>query len=121
MNSTPKFVGGVSGVVLAAALALGVCGCKPTSSTEASLPPPEPVTDLGAPAPAASDLPAAAPVRLATSLPPSERYYYPDRALAFSRALYDTPPTYAFDYGPERPWVWRAADRSYAVAERLPD
>jgi hypothetical protein len=72
------------------------------------------------PAPVASALPPATPVRYAT-MNPGDRYAYLDRAYSLSRTFGDAPPDYTYDYQQQRPLVWRSDDGYQRVAENVPD
>jgi hypothetical protein len=50
-------------------------------------------------------------------LPPAQAYAYPARAYRVSRAYYDRPPSYAFAYEGEQPWVWQAGDADWMFVE----
>ena len=73
-----------------------------------------------APAPPASKLPPAPPVRVGRLSDPEDTYAYVDEADAENEAFGDAPPDYAVDYDGTRPWVWYGDDRSERVAEPLP-
>jgi hypothetical protein len=74
-----------------------------------------------APAPVAAALPAPpTPVRYAP-LPQREDYGNIDQAYSMGQAFADTPPDYAVDYQGTRPWIWRADDGAYQIAEPVPD
>ena len=73
------------------------------------------------PAPGASQLPAAGPIRVAARRPPAERYRYIDDAYDMTDAFGDSPPDYTVDYQGTRPWVWRAQSGAYRVVEQTPD
>jgi hypothetical protein len=49
--------------------------------------------------------------------PPPEPYLYPARAYRVSRRYAAAPPSYAFAYGDEQPWVWEAANDDLMFAE----
>ncbi len=97
-----------------AALALVLGGCKPDHR-------PPPQADAGLPQPGPLDPAAVAPAAYGYAPPPAQAYAYPKRAYAVSRAVYSRPPTYAFAYGDEQPWVWDAADDGQMFAEPIAD
>jgi hypothetical protein len=118
----------VSALALAAALA----GCGPKSSTEVAAAP-----ATGAPidslplaaggsssatyAPAATQLPRGAPIRVASSGVERQPYRYIDDAYDLGDAFADSPPDYTVDYNGVRPWVWRSQKGAYRVVEQTPD
>jgi hypothetical protein len=127
--------GGASHLVVAGVLtSLALAGCKPNNqAASSSLPPsaaPAPLAALPlasdsapsiAPAPAASALPPAPPVRVGRLADPRQQYAFLDQAYAMNSAFADAPPDYTFDNGGgERPWVWSGDDRSVRMAEPLP-
>ena len=132
MNRT-KLGGGASPLVLAcAATALLAAGCNRTGQTAATtapatappldaLPLTSNTTGPAEPAPPASALPPAAPVRIGRLAHPQEGYAYLDRAYSASSGYADAPPDYAVDYNGERPWIWRGGDNSERVVERTPE
>ena len=72
-------------------------------------------------APAASDLPDAAPLRLARVADPRQAYGYADAAYSYDEALGDAPPDYGFDYEGADPWAWQGYDDSTLFAEPIDD
>jgi len=70
-----------------------------------------------APAPAASALPAAAPVKVARVAQPADAYAYLDRADGVSGAIGDAPPDYAYDDGDVSPWAWQTDSGDVQYAE----
>src|SRR6185437_10344957 len=125
-------------MIACAAAALLLAGCDDksgqknaagnadTQTEAASAPPPLAALPLaqGAapaakPAPVASALPAAPPVRYAA--PRDDRYAYLDRAYSVGETFGDAPPDYTYDYDDEQPMVWRSDDGYQRVAEQLPD
>lgn len=101
----------------ASAIALALAGCKIDNRPL--------LARNGPPPPAAPPLgpldPAYGPAAPATYLPPSQAYAYPQRAYAVSRVVSRRPPSYAFAYGDEQPWVWDAADEGMMFAEPIDD
>jgi hypothetical protein len=106
-----------------AATGLALSGCKLDN---------RPLLARGDPAPDAYATPAPAPGPLepvsavaagqpCNCLAPAQAYVYPARARRVSRAYYDAPPAYGFDYGGEQPWVWAAADDDLMFAEPYDD
>jgi hypothetical protein len=82
-----------------------------------------PVAGSGTPvadAPAAQALPAAPAAPVAAPPPPQDQYRYVGQAQALGAAFADSPPDYAVDYAGTRPWIWRAGDGAYRVAEPVP-
>lgn len=110
-------------VLAGALLALGLAGCdekKPASaqtSDVAALPLTTGPATAIVPAPAASALPAAPPVKVVHIVNPAERYAYVDRAYEMSRAIGQAPPDYGFDYEGVHPWVWRSSNREVRLIE----
>lgn len=99
-------------LVGASALALTLGGCKFDN---------RPLLARGEPPPAAPALgpldPTYGQVTPAAYLPPDQAYVYPRRAYAMSRLVHQRPPSYAFGYGDEQPWVWDAPDEGLMFAE----
>ena len=115
-------------LIALAAAAFGVAACKPAlqEAVDQNAPAPAaalPLSDAaaapGAPAPLASQLPPAPPLRVGSSGPPLERYAYADRADYLNDAFGDAPPDYAFDDNQVSPWVWRSDDGYTRVVEPL--
>lgn len=78
-----------------------------------------PPPGYAAPAPTPSALPPAPLARFAPA-PRNQRYRYVERAAAMNDAFAQSPPDYAIDYQGTRPWVWRAHNGAYRVAEQVP-
>lgn len=72
-------------------------------------------------APPASDLPDAAPLKLARVADPAQAYGYADAAYSYDEALGDAPPDYGFDYDGTDPWAWQGYDDSTMFAEPIDD
>lgn len=119
----------------ASALALAAAGCNRSSDATGenaqaqmalpALPATLPLeagapTEL-APAPSASDLPDAPPLKLARVADQNQAYGYADAAYSYDEALGDAPPDYGFDYGGTDPWAWQGYDDSLMVAEPIDD
>ena len=104
------------------ALALTLSACKidnrPLLARGGPPPPPASAPPLGpldptyAPAAYATD--AQLPVQ-------DQAYAYPQRAYAMSRVVHQRPPSYAFAYGEEQPWVWDDGDDGTMFAEPIDD
>ena len=110
-----------------AVLSLAACQ-KPAQTAAASpnvLPPgalpldPAPPPGYAVSAPTPSALPPAPPARF-TPAARGQRYRYVERAAAMNDAFDRSPPDYAVDYRGTRPWVWRAHNGAYRVAEQVP-
>jgi len=119
---------------LAAVLALSACQQDPAavadelaSANEALPALPESIPLVaGAPegpvrlAPPADALPAAKPISYARVADTRDSYGYIDRAAAFSDAIGDAPPDYAYDYDDgSEPWGWEAQDDSAYFVEPI--
>ena len=130
---TRPLTGLLSAGVLAAALATTACNRDPDAANGAAqtqlalpaLPATLPLkagaaTEVGY-APAASDLPDAAPLKLARVADPREAYGYADAAYSYDEALADAPPDYGFDYDGADPWAWQGYDDSTVFAEPIDD
>lgn len=108
----------------ASALLLAACNQTPAGPVSgapiASLPLATAAPPPETPAPDASALPPAAPIMRAERAP-SSVYDYVDDAYALNDAFADSPPDYTVDYDGARPWIWRASDGEYRVAEDTPD
>jgi len=97
------------------ALAAGLCACKPDRSS--------------APPPVASATPPLGPLDPGEAYAPSApgpapavaAYAYPQRAYRMSRVVHQRPPSYAFDYGGERPWAWDDGGNGTMFAEPIAD
>jgi hypothetical protein len=112
---------------LAAALPLAACNRSDQASQSSQAPAPLaalPLADSSAPAiapaPAASALPPAAPIRVGRLANRRDSYAFADQAYALNNAFGDAPPDYGIDYGGTQPWVWRSNDNAMRVAEPLP-
>lgn len=94
------------------ALALTLGGCKIDN---------RPLLARGGPPPV--EAPIAPPLDAAYVPTPGEAraYAYPQRAYAMSRTVYQRPPSYAFGYGEEQPWVWDDGDQGTMFAEPIDD
>lgn len=97
------------------ALAVGLCGCKPDHRAA-------PVASAGTPPLGPLD-PGYAPAAYgaAAPAPPAQAYAYPQRAYRMSRVVHQRPPSYAFGYGDEQPWVWDDGDQGTMFAEPIDD
>lgn len=99
------------------ALAAALGGCKPDNSPPpaavSGTPPLGPLDPVAAPAAYA---PAPAP-----AAPPAQAYAYPQRAYQMSRVVHQRPPSYAFGYGEEQPYVWDDGDQGEMFAEPIDD
>ena len=131
MIDRQTLMSGASRLTVAALLAsLSLAGCQPAAQ-QAATPPPPPAPLAALPlvttdalpveaAPSTRNLAPAPPARVGRLADQSQRYAYADRAYALTSAFQGSPPDYMFDYGGgERPWVWRADDRSTRLAEPL--
>jgi hypothetical protein len=129
-----------SGIMGGALAAIALAGCNKsqtapvtantatTAAAPTDVPAPSdalPLTDATgaplAPAPAATALPPAPPVRVAYLRDPNQGYAYIDKAAALRNAFGDAPPDYTYDYQGVRPWVWRSADHATQLVESLAD
>jgi hypothetical protein len=84
-----------------------------------------PPTDAAPPAPlptapAGAALPPAPPAPVAPPPQAQEQYSYVSQAASMGAAFADSPPDYAVDYQDSRPWIWRAGNGTYRVAEAVP-
>jgi hypothetical protein len=84
-----------------------------------------PPTDAAPPAPlptapAGAALPPAPPAPVAPPPQAQEQYSYVSQAASMGAAFADSPPDYAVDYQDSRPWIWRAGNGAYRVAEAVP-
>jgi len=110
-------------VLAGALLSLGLAGCdeKKPATAQTDNAPALPLTTgpatASVPAPAASALPAAPPVKVVHVANPSDRYAYVDRAYEMSNAIGQAPPDYGFDYQGVHPWVWRGSNREMRLIE----
>jgi len=74
------------------------------------------------PAPTTYDYASAAPALVNLNAPTGYDGYAPaERAYAFDRVAYETPPSYGFRYGDEDRWAWRTADDYSMYAEPYDD
>ncbi len=130
MNSRHTLLA-ASALVLSAGLILTACGPQKTAASAQAAAPATgaPIDSLplaqGAPAqaryaPAASQLPEAAPIKLASAGTVREPYSYLDDAYDLGETFADSPPDYTVDYDGVSPWVWRAQNGAYRVVEQLP-
>jgi len=71
-------------------------------------------------APAGAALPPAPPAPVAPPPQAQEQYSYVSQAASMGAAFADSPPDYAVDYQDSRPWIWRAGNGAYRVAEAVP-
>lgn len=98
------------------ALALTLSACKIDN---------RPLLARGEPAAYAAGTPELGPLdpgyEAVAYLPAEQAYEYPERAYAMSRAFYERPPSHAFAYEDEQPWVWEAADQGMMFAEPIDD
>src|ERR1700722_13015467 len=116
-------------VVATAGLGLAACQQQSAAPPAANATAPAPLAAIPlamtaaptiAPAPAANALPPARPANVGRLADSRQAYAFADRAAAMNAGFGDAPPDYTFDYGGgERPWVWRADDRSTRIAEPL--
>jgi len=113
---TPTFRPAVSLLATTAlALTLGACKIDNRPLLARGGPPP---AELAAP-------PAPPPLEPYASMAPAptevRAYAYPQRAYAMSRTVYQRPPSYAFAYGEEQPWVWDDGDQGTMFVEPIDD
>lgn len=102
-----------AGLMGATALSVALSACKIDN---------RPLLAWGSPPPADYAGPALGPLDPgAAYLPADQAYVYPQRAYAMSRVVYQRPPSYAFAYGDEQPWVWDVADDGLIFAEPYED
>lgn len=103
------------------ALAMGLSACKPDHRAEpvavAGAPPIGPLDPGAAPA-TYEPMPAAPAPQDGAPVP---AYAYPQRAYAMSRVADQRPPSYAFGYGDEQPWVWDDGADGTMFAEPIAD
>ena len=108
------------------ALALAACGPQQQTASQSEAP----VSSLGlaqgdsspaAYAPAATQLPASAPLRLASAGVERQPYSYIDDAYDLGDAFGDSPPDYTVDYQGTRPWIWRSQAGAYRMVEQTSD
>ncbi len=130
MNSRHTLLA-ASALVLSAGLILTACGPQKTAASAPAAAPATgaPIDSLplaqGAPAqaryaPAASQLPEVAPIKLASAGTVREPYSYLDDAYDLGETFADSPPDYTVDYDGVSPWVWRSQTGAYRVVEQLP-
>lgn len=78
--------------------------------------------DDNAPTTAAYDFANAPPAAIGLSAPtPYDGYALAERAHAFDRVTYRSPPSYGFRYRDEQPWAWRTDDDYSMYAEPYDD
>ena len=110
-------------VLAGALMSVGLAGCdqKKEASVQASNAPALPLTNGPAttivPAPSASALPSAPPVRVVHVTNQTDRYAYVDRAYEMSSAIGQAPPDYDFEYEGVHSWVWRGSNREVRLIE----
>lgn len=109
-------------LVATTALALALGACKIDNRPLLARGGPPPAAVAGTPPLGPLD-PGYAPIasQPAAYPQPAQAYAYPERAYAMSQAVERLPPSYAFGYGEEQPWVWDAADQGTMFAEPIDD
>ncbi|HKR88273.1 MAG TPA: hypothetical protein VJS38_08865, partial [Phenylobacterium sp.] len=99
------------------ALAVALAACKPDN-------PPPPAAASGTPPLGPLD-PGVASAAYAPAVeaaaPAAQAYAYPRRAYQMSRMVYQRPPSYAFGYGDEQPYVWDGGGQGEMFAEPIDD